>query len=249
MADGQKIVLDDTFAENARKLAEYIENGDLENADKILDSITKMRENSLFQELGKLTREFHDALNSFRLDSRISNFTENDIPDARERLNHVITMTEQSADKTLNSVEQALPLCESIDVNANNIKKEWGKFTKKELSAEQFRILSRDMTQFLDDVCTNTPGIKERLQDVLMAQDFQDLTGQIIRRVITLVEELEVSLVELVRLSGQSHLEEQDQEANKDNLKGTGPSILGVDNTESIMEQDDVDDLLSSLGF
>jgi chemotaxis protein CheZ len=249
MADAKKTDLDDDFVEHARKLSECIESGNLDDADKILDNLTKMRESSLFQELGKLTREFHDALNGFRLDSRITNFTENDIPDARERLNYVITMTEQSADRSLNAVEQALPLCERIDSSASSIKKKWAKFTNRKLSADQFRVLSREMSQFLDDVCTDTPVVKDRLQEVLMAQDFQDLTGQIIRRVITLVEDLEGSLVELVRISGQSQNSSKQDKPEQDKLKGTGPVIPGVDGSESIMEQDDVDDLLSSLGF
>ena len=249
MADSEIKGMDDSFIEHARKFSECVESGNQDEADKALDRLTKMRESSLFQELGKLTREFHDALNSFRLDSRITNLTENDIPDARERLNYVISMTEQSADRSLNAVETALPLCEKTASSANNIKDEWAKFVRRKLNAEEFRTLSHKMTSFLDDVCTDTPVVKDKLQEILMAQDFQDLTGQIIRRVITLVEDLEGSLVELVRLSGQSQTQQEQDKPEEDKLKGTGPTIPGVDTADPIMAQDDVDDLLSSLGF
>ncbi len=74
-----------------------------------LEELAKLRESSLFHELGKLTRELHETLNSFHLDARIAALTQKDIPDAKERLNYVITMTEQAANRTLDAVERACP--------------------------------------------------------------------------------------------------------------------------------------------
>lgn len=88
-----------------------------------------------------------------------------------------------------------------------------------------------------------------------MAQDYQDLTGQIIRRVIALVEEVEGNLVQLVRISGQrivddpQRSERKQSEASERMQKGEGPSIPGGDNEGVVSGQDEVDDLLSSLGF
>jgi chemotaxis protein CheZ len=89
--------------------------------------------------------------------------------------------------------------------------------------------------------------MKTNLNDVLMAQDFQDLTGQIISRVITLVEEVEGNLVELIRLTGDRFIKPQD--APETDTAAEGPHVPGVGRTDVVADQDEVDDLLSSLGF
>jgi chemotaxis protein CheZ len=224
-----------------------MERGDADEAARVLDEITKLREDSLFRELGKLTREFHDALNNFRLDSRVATLAQQEIPDARDRLSYVITMTEQSANRTLTAVEQSLPSCESLERRALELKQQWTRFTRKEMDAQTFRGLSREMDAFLDTASVELPQLRNNLQEVLMAQGFQDLTGQIIRRVITLVEELERNLVELVRISGQNLLPDQRAEP-KSAVEASGPPVPGLDKG-TVSGQDEVDDLLSSLGF
>lgn len=250
MAD-TPITLNEDFVERVRELAHYVEQGNEVEADRILDQIAKLRESSLFQELGKLTRQFHEALNNFRLDSRITQFAEKEFPDARERLRHVVNMTAQSADRSLTAAEESMPVCDSIETRAGEFKAQWERFTKRDMSADEFRKLSGDLNGFFDDLARNSSQLKSSLNDVVMAQDFQDLTGQIIERVITLVDEMEDSLVELIRISGQDLVpNEAPQEKEEDKLKGTGPSIPGVDDADNVVSgQDEVDDLLSSLGF
>jgi len=254
MAD-KPITLTDDFVERVRELAHFVEEGNEEEADRILDQIAKMRESSLFQELGKLTRQFHESLNNFRLDSRIARFAEKDFPDARERLRHVVTMTAQSADRSLTAAEESMPICDAMQAQAADFKSEWQRFTNREMSAEEFRSLSTRLNGFFDEMNDNSSQLRSNLNDVVMAQDFQDLTGQIIERVITLVDEMEDSLVELIRISGQDLVpgeaaSDKEKEKEEDALKGSGPSIPGVDDAENVVSgQDEVDDLLSSLGF
>lgn len=254
----QSSVLQDDYLERTRELLAHLENGREEEASRALDEIAKSREDSLFRELGKLTREFHETLNSFRLDDRITDLAEKDIPDARDRLAYVITMTEQSANRTLGAVEQTLPLCERMEDEARALGQEWERFTRREMDAEEFRELARRIGAFLTAVTADNAEVRSSMQEVLMAQDFQDLTGQIIRRVITLVEDLEGSLVELIRISGQNLIapaREQDRKAGtasgtdgKD-IEAAGPPVPGVDGGDTVSGQDEVDDLLSSLGF
>jgi chemotaxis protein CheZ len=238
-------VLHQDYVERTRELLRHMEQGSADDAARVLDELTKLREDSLFQELGKLTREFHEALNNFRLDSRIQNLAQRDIPDARDRLSYVITMTEQAANRTLSAVERSLPMCESLEQSAVAMRAQWGKLMRKEMDAQTFRTVSRDMEEFLITACTTLPAVRAQLQDVLMAQGFQDLTGQIIRRVMTLVEELETNLVALVRMSGQHLLPEAQPEHP---TAASGPAIPGIDKG-TVSGQDEVDDLLSSLGF
>lgn len=247
MAD-KPITLNEDFVERVRELAQCVEQGNEEEADRLLDQIAKLRESSLFQELGKLTRQFHESLNNFRLDSRIAQFAEKDFPDARERLRHVVNMTAQSADRSLTAAEESMPVCDDIAARAEAFKAQWQRFTNRDMSADEFRKLSGDLNGFFDDLGQNTSQLKNNLNEVVMAQDFQDLTGQIIERVITLVDEMEDSLVELIRISGQELVPGEVKEEDK--LKGTGPSIPGVDDADNVVSgQDEVDDLLSSLGF
>ena len=237
------------FAERVRELVQHVESGNTEEADRILDQIAKLRESSLFQELGKLTREFHEALNTFRLDSRIANFAEKDFPDARERLRHVVEMTAKSADRSLTAAEESMPICDTMESEAEELKGQWQRFVNREMSADEFRSLSGRIHDFLDNTGGSAAVLRTNLNEVMMAQDFQDLTGQIIERVITLVDDMESSLVDLIRISGQSLVPHEEKE--EDVLKGTGPVVPGVDDAaENVVSgQDEVDDLLSSLGF
>lgn len=243
--------LSDDFVERVRELSRHVDEGNEVEVDLILDQIAKMRETSLFHELGKLTRDFHEALNSFRLDARIANFTEKDFPDARERLRHVVQMTAQSADRSLTAAEEALPICDTIDEKAGEFNQQWARFMRREMDADEFRRLSAGMNDFFTSLKADTATIKTNMNDVIMAQDFQDLTGQIIERVITLVDDMESSLVDLIRISGQKLVpQEGTRKEDADQLKGTGPAVPGVDVAENIVSgQDEVDDLLSSLGF
>jgi chemotaxis protein CheZ len=250
MAEEKKSTHGDDFAERVRELSQHVECGNTEEADRILDQIAKLRESSLFQELGKLTREFHEALNSFRLDSRLASFAETEFPDARERLRHVVNMTAKSADRSLTAAEESMPICDGIENEAGELKGQWERFVKRDMSAEEFRRLSSRLSAFFDNVGSDAGVLRSNLSEVMMAQDFQDLTGQIIERVITLVDEMEGSLVDLIRISGQN-LREPATPKKEDVLKGVGPVVPGVDDAaENIVSgQDEVDDLLSSLGF
>jgi chemotaxis protein CheZ len=248
----------DQWLARAKSLAEHLEQGNDDEVHRLLDEISRGREHMLFQELGKLTREFHEALNSFRLDSRVSQLAQENIPDAKQRLNYVIVMTEQAATRTLNAVEGSLPLCEGIGSQARVLREQWLRFTQRALTATDFRNLSHELDDYLAKTAEDADRIRENLSDVLMAQDYQDITGQILQRVIRLVNEMEEHLVRLVRgssghrlreeISGQSS-QEQEAEAMME-VGAEGPYVPGTAPEEEVIHnQDDVDALLSSLGF
>jgi chemotaxis protein CheZ len=242
-------VINEQIMGTAERLLSEMRAGNEELAVQTLDELIKARELSLFQELGKLTREFHDALTSFRVDSKIAGLAEKDIPDARERLNHVITLTASAADRTLSAVEHSLPLCESINSDAAALREQWRRFQNRDMNAQEFRELAKNIDAFLGAVELNSSSVRSSLNDVLMAQDFQDLTGQIIKRVITLVEDVEAGLVNLIRLSSQKVLPARDAPTHQDAIAPEGPVVPGLLPANTVSGQDEVDDLLSSLGF
>jgi chemotaxis protein CheZ len=239
------------YLAKARALVADLEAGDFDGAASAIDELTKLRETTLFQELGKLTRQLHDTLVNFRVDTRLYKLTESEIPDAKERLNHVIKMTEEAANRTLAVVEGTLPRTEELEHKANQLKAQWDRFRSRDMKVEEFRGLSREIDEFLNWTSTNATAIHGGLSEVMMAQDFQDLTGQIIRRVIKLVQDVEEGLVGLIKFTGphKTPVEEAPPAKTKD-VVAEGPQVPGLGKqTEVVAGQDDVDALLSSLGF
>ncbi len=249
----EKTICSDEGLEFAKKLVEYIEQDNCEDASKALEDLSALRESHLFQELGKLTRDLHDALMGFQVDSRMASIAEHEIPDAKERLNHVITMTEQAANKTLTAVESSVTLSNELGNRASKLQENWGRFRKRDMDVEEFRAMSEELDEFFQWLDEKGPEINSRLSDIMMAQDFQDLTGQIIRRVIKLVQDVEEGLVGLIRVSGQQMMAQeqaaQKKEKSGPDIEAVGPAVPGVDKGDIVTSQDDVDDLLSSLGF
>jgi chemotaxis protein CheZ len=239
--------------DQARALVAELESGNTNAAENLIDELGRMREQNLFRELGKMTRQLHDALNSFAVDSRMVSLAESDIPDAKARLNHVIDMTEESANRTLTAVEGTLPIAEQLQEQASTLHEKWGRFCNKDMRLTEFRDMSKEIDDFLGLTKGQAGQIYSNLSEVMMAQGFQDLTGQIIRRVITLVQEVEDNLVELIRLSGGARVERgesaKEPRHEADVMRGVGPQVPGVDAGGAVSDQDEVDDLLSSLGF
>ncbi|MBT3061679.1 MAG: protein phosphatase CheZ [Candidatus Thiodiazotropha sp.] len=234
--------------ELAKSLVVSLEAGDDEESERLISSLApKPKQDDLFLEVGRLTRELHDAINGFLLDARISDMTNVEIPDAKERLSYVITMTEQSANRTLTAVEQSLPLVEKIERQSVELAQEWEKLRSRMLNKDDFKELSVSLSNFLKATNTDAGELHKNLSEVLMAQDFQDLTGQIIRKVITLVHDVEEKLVMLVRITGDKMDDPNQKKDKQEEL--AGPAIPGLDQGDQVTSQDDVDDLLSSLGF
>lgn len=237
--------------EQARALVASLEQGDDQEAERLLDKLTDPEEGDLFQEIGKLTRRLHESINSFATDERITSLAEKDIPDAKERLQYVIERTEHAANVALDMVEKSVPLAEEMGKRAEELSARWQRFRAREMDADEFRTLSHDLEGFFDMVSGNNRELQGNLNEVLMAQDFQDITGQIIKRVIGLVQEVEESLVRLVRVTGQrlagTETEKKKEEEKPGELEG--PQVPGLAADDAVTSQDDVDDLLSSLGF
>ncbi|HET9391477.1 MAG TPA: protein phosphatase CheZ [Steroidobacteraceae bacterium] len=221
-----------------------------------VDHIVHMREPGMFTELRQLTGDLQKALERFGIESRLQDIAENEIPDARARLSHVIDMTDEAAHRTLDLVEQSCPLAERTAQEAAALLESLEAYRVRASGAhgfegvvrsiDAFLPLVKSMEAFLPAARSDSELIRRNLSDVLLAQGYQDLTGQIIRSVMKLVAELESTLANLARLSGDmvEHATLGQAEG-----AGQGPTVPGVTKGEVASGQTDVDALLSNLGM
>ncbi|WP_136334079.1 protein phosphatase CheZ, partial [Pseudomonas aeruginosa] len=213
----------------------------------------------LYQEVGKLTRELHNAIVDFQIDPHSPHAQEmSQIADATDRLSYVVEMTEKAANRTMDLVEQSAPLVNQLGDDSRELHQEWQRFMRREIDADGFRELAKRIEQFLVRSGENAGQLSSQLNDILLAQDYQDLTGQVIKRVTKLVTEVESNLVKLVWMAGQvdryagiehDHVSMRHQAALERSAKGEGPQVAAEKREDVVSGQDDVDDLLSSLGF
>jgi len=236
--------------QQAKSLVDFLESGQQEEADAIINEIQNPINSELFAEIGKLTRQLHDSLTNFQVDSRLNDLATADIPDAKERLNFVIARTEEAANKTMDAVEAIFPVVDTISEQVEAVKPSWAKLMDNDLNLTEFKSLCIGIDALLKTTGKETSHIHTLMTDVLMAQDFQDLTGQVIRKVIDLVIEVEDSLINMLTAFGLSTEKMQEKAMPKvgDNLV-EGPVVNAEERDDVVEDQDDVDDLLSSLGF
>ncbi|QOC21186.1 protein phosphatase CheZ [Wenzhouxiangella sp. AB-CW3] len=232
------------YLETIETLASAARAGDEATFYANLDELTALRERSLFQDIGRLTRQLHEALTNFQVDPRVEALAKEEFPDARHRLDQVVAMTEESAHKTMDLVEESLPLTESLAESCESLDGQWRRFRRREMSAAEFNELIRTTQAFFEQTRADSGQLRGNLSEVLLAQNFQDLSGQTIRKVVRLVQEVETTLIDMIRLSGQvsDKVSEAGQAAEASAPKRKKKA-------EELKNQDEVDDLLSSLGF
>lgn len=144
--------------------------------------------------IGSLTRMLRDSLRELGLDQAIAEAAEA-IPDARDRLDYVVQMTAQAAERALNSVEASQPHQDAMEKGAKTLSKRWDEWFENPIELSDARELVTDTRQFLGDVPGHTSFTNAQLLDIMMAQDFQDLTGQVIKRMMDVIQEIERQLL------------------------------------------------------
>lgn len=260
MTDISQTLIDEQVSNEMREIAQSIltelEQGNTEEAVGLVNNLNQVREKTLFNEIGKLTRGLHEAIKNMNVDIETDGH-ESEFTRTADKLNYVLTMTDRSANRTMDLAEEAMPIVSSILKESHELSATWKRFTKKELSTQDFRQLSKNIDKYLQYCASQSHQVQGHLSEIVLAQDFQDLTGQVIQKVIALIVDIEDRLVSLLTMAGSldklsgntAEPEEIEQvvEAEPD-IKAEGPQI---DKTkENVMQnQDEVDDLLSSLGF
>ncbi|HBV40100.1 MAG TPA: protein phosphatase CheZ [Erwinia sp.] len=198
----------------------------------------------IISRIGSLTRMLRDSLRELGLDQAIAEAAEA-IPDARDRLDYVVQMTAQAAERALNCVEASQPHQTEMENGAKALKVRWDEWFENPIELADARSLVSDTRGYLESVPTHTGFTNAQLMEIMMAQDFQDLTGQVIKRMMNVIQEIERQLL-MVLLE---NMPEQPARPKKDadSLKN-GPQINGQA-PGVVANQDQVDDLLDSLGF
>ncbi|MGR5067052.1 MULTISPECIES: protein phosphatase CheZ [Vibrio] len=242
--------------EQAKSLVQMLENGEQDQANELVASIYEGDGNPMLQEIGTLTRDLHDSLNQFNLEQRMTEIAKAEIPDARDRLQYVIDKTELAANKTMDAVECCLPIADNLHECLQQVRPQWNELMHGRIELSEFKTLCYRIDELLVQVEGDSTELRGQLTEILMAQDFQDLTGQIIRRVITLSNEVEDRLVEILTVFSGSKAAEPTQvfakptdKKNKPSSEAEGPILHPELREDAVSSQDEVDDLLSSLGF
>ncbi len=197
---------------------------------------------TVFNQLGQLTRVLHDNLRELGLDKNLETVASS-IPDARDRLSYVAAMTEQAAERVLNATDAAQPLVNQMESGARQLSHDWRKLFDGQLGMDQFKDLVTRTRAYLDAVPQQTQTTNGYLLEIMMAQDFQDLTGQVIKKIVEVTRNMEQQLLALLVESAPSSVK------SAEGGLLNGPVINAQGRNDVVTSQDQVDDLLESLGF
>lgn len=193
--------------------------------------------------IGHMTRALHESLRGLGLDKLIEKAA-SDIPDARDRLSYVAKMSEQAAQRVLNATDAASPLQERIGADSSALAQSWQALLDGGTLTGPARELAEQTVARLTQAGQDAAATRSHLMDIMMAQDFQDLTGQVISRVTTIAQNLERQLVQMLVDFAPAEVKRE-----FDNSLMNGPQINPEGNSEVVANQGQVDDLLESLGF
>jgi chemotaxis protein CheZ len=191
--------------------------------------------------LGALTRQLHDSLNGLGLAEKVKDWA-GELPDAKSRLSYIARLTGQAAEKVLNQVDQAK---EQHDFIASETRRIGELIVKDPVGA----VAKGDVMNFIHDVETASKKVDEHLTEIMMAQDFHDLTGQVIAKVVNLAANIEEQLLALLIQTAPAEAVVKAASSEPYVPALAGPVVDGAGNPEVVTNQSQVDDLLASLGF
>lgn len=199
---------------------------------------------SVFNRLGQMTRQLHNTLHELGYDKILENAA-SALPDAKDRLAYIASLTEQAACRVLNATDVAQPAMDALGGSAKGLGERWNKAFANQLTTAEFKQLAEDTRAYLNtDLPQKTGVVNAQLMEIMMAQDFQDLTGQVIKKTVALAQDLEnglmAALLEVVPKNKRS--EEVTSLMN-------GPVVNAEGRSDVVVNQQQVDDLLGSLGF
>lgn len=195
--------------------------------------------------IGQLTRQLREGLRELGLDKQVERAAQA-IPDARDRLNYVAATTERAAHRALNAIDLAQPLQARLATDAGELNARWDQWFANPIELNDARELVLDTRTYLREVPKTADAINAQLMEILMAQDFQDLTGQVIKKMMEVVNDVETQLLQV--LIENSPPEKRQELSLNQNSMLNGPQIhAGA--ADAVADQSQVDDLLESLGF
>jgi len=208
-------------------------------SDAGLPAFTTDPKAPMYDRLGHIVRQLHDSLRELGYDRSLTAVV-TEVADATDRLEYIATLTEKAANNVLNSIDEALPAQDALIQQANAMQSRWNDRLAGPTADDEFRLLARESHDFSVNVARTAENEKEALLRIMMAQDFQDITGQIIKKVVAITQKLERELAQL--------LADNAPHGSRDGQKPVD-LLAGPDVPTAALAQDDVDDLLADLGF
>ena len=195
-----------------------------------------------FSKIGQMTRDLFNALRELGYDKAIERAVFA-IPDANDRIAYIATLTQKAAERVLDATDIAKPIQDRIGDRAQQLSSQWQKVFDNKLSVEEFKELAMQTRDYLKDVPHQVKATNDQLTEIMMAQDFQDLTGQVIKKVVELVRSIESQLICFLVENAPPHIVETSSGLLN------GPVINAEGRLDVVTNQAQVDDLLESLGF
>jgi chemotaxis protein CheZ len=250
----------------ANELVSVLAEGDVSSAMNIVNDLQNAKHLAFYNEVGYLTRGLHEAIKSFSGDVPFQDVSKSEqddsiqsMTDASDRLAYVMELTEKTSHETMDRVDKSLALVDKMDDQSRRFADLLSLVGQLESEFEGLRGVYDRTCQLKQESESTVAKLREELTGILVAQSYQDITGQLIRRVITLVTQVEGSLVQLMHMAAkvesisglnvEGPAENKKQNAKINPIEAEGPQLAGKNNPEVVSNQDDVDDLLSSLGF
>ena len=222
-----------------------------QQASNVESALGLSSSDEILNRVGHVTRALHDSLSGLGLDKILEQVAQ-DIPDARDRLAYVARMTEQAAERVLNATDVAIPLQEELASGATALQQRWQDVMREPSLKSEYNLAANDTLTYLAMAGKNTAETKALLMDIMMAQDFQDLTGQVIKKITGLAQDLEQQLVQLL-IDFSPAIPKKDVEAGKSDVVDNASLLNGPqidpNAADVVASQEQVDDLLDSLGF
>lgn len=198
---------------------------------------------TVYSQIGHMTRNLHDTLRGLGYDKSLETAAQS-MPDTKDRLNYIAALTQQAAERALNATEAARPIQDKLETEAVALSQNWQRLFDKQMDVNEFKMLVTNTRGFLSDIPNRTKATNDQLTEIMMAQDFQDLTGQVIKKIIEIAQQVEQQLVKLLV---ESTPPEKINDINPSLLNG--PVINATGRNDVVTSQEQVDELLDSLGF
>jgi chemotaxis protein CheZ len=193
--------------------------------------------------VGHMTRALHDSLRGLGLDKLVEKAA-SDIPDARDRLDYVARLSEQAAKRVLDATDTAGPLQDAVESRSAELRTSWQALLDGDAGDANWRALAERSIAVMAENERAAAATRAELMNIMLAQDFQDLTGQVIGKITSIAQDLEKQLVQVLVDFAPSEIRRE-----LDNGLLNGPQIKPEGNVEVVANQGQVDDLLDSLGF
>lgn len=198
---------------------------------------------NMYEQIGQLTRKLHDTMQAMGYDKSLESMAEA-IPDAKDRLSYIANLTESAAERVLNATDVAKPIQDALENRATELSTRWDQVFNNQLSVDEFKKLAEETRHYLSGVPEQTQATSTQLLEIVMAQDFQDLTGQVIKKMMDMFKGIEHELVSFLIAYSPT---EKKAEISPSLLNG--PVINPEGRSDVVTSQQQVDDLLESLGF